>query len=159
MKARPWSCFYSVSQVYYNYNLSGATGLRIVIFRPSFFWDHTAIAVPPCHSLLFGLIKLKHSFLQIKRELVYILTSPLYKERYVITILMNLPHLSTSAYHPQDTALHIQGDYLLLKHLRRIQSMVLFSILLPLFRSLFVKRIRQKLLHQYSYKAYYMLRK
>jgi len=126
MKARPWSCFYSVSQVYYNYNLSGATGLRIVIFRPSFLLDLTAIAVPPCHSLLFGLIKLKHSFLQIKRELVYILTSPPYKEKYVNTILMNLPHLSISAYRPQDTVLRIQGDCLLPKHLRHIRSKALF---------------------------------
>ena len=69
--------------------------------------------------------------LQIKRELVYILTSPLYKERYITTNLMNLPHLPTSAYRPQDTTLHIQEDCLLPKHLRHIQSMVLFSILFP----------------------------
>ncbi len=29
-----------------------------------------------------------------------------YKERYVTTILMNLPHLPMSAYRPQDIALH-----------------------------------------------------
>ena len=51
---------------------------------------------------------------------------------------MNLLHLSMSAYHPQDTALHIQAGCLLLKHLRYIQSMALFSVLLPLFRSLSV---------------------
>ena len=33
--------------------------------------------------------------------------------------------------------------------------MVLFSIFLPLFRSLFAKHIRQKWLYQYSYGAYY----
>lgn len=37
-------------------------------------------------------------FLQIKRELVYILTSPLYKERYATAILMNLPHITIPAY-------------------------------------------------------------
>ena len=110
MKARLWSCFYSVSQVYYN--LSGAAELRIVIFRPGFLANLTVIVVTSRHSLLFRLIKLKHSFLQIKRELVHILTSPLYKERYVTTILMNLPHLPTSAYCPQDIALYIQGDCL-----------------------------------------------
>ena len=33
---------------------------------------------------------------------------------------MNLPHLPMSAYHPQDTMLHIQGVYLLPKHLSAI---------------------------------------
>ncbi len=37
-------------------------------------------------------------FLQIKRELVYILTSPLYKENYITIILRNLTHLPISAY-------------------------------------------------------------
>ena len=87
------------------------------------------------------------------------MTSPLCKEIYVTTIPMNLPHLPMSAYRPQDTALHIQEDCLLLKHLRHIQSMVLFSILFPLFRSLSVKHIRRKWLCQYSYGAYYMLHK
>ena len=70
------------------------------------------------------------------------MTSPLCKEIYVTTIPMNLPHLPMSAYHHQDTVLHIQEGGLLPKHLRHIQSMVLFSILFPLFRSLSVKHIR-----------------
>ena len=45
--------------------------------------------------------------------------------------LTNLLHPPTSAYFPQDTALYIRGAHLLPKHLRRIQSMVQFSILFP----------------------------
>ncbi len=67
------------------------------------------------------------------------MATSLHKEKYFTTILMNLPHLPTSAYHHQDIALHIQVGCLLLKHLRHIQSMVLFLILLPLFHSLSVK--------------------
>lgn len=43
-----------------------------------------------------------------------------------------------------------QGDCLLPKHLRHIRNMALYLILLPLFRSLSVKHIRQKQLRQYS---------
>lgn len=142
--------FYSVSQVCCNSSLSGATWLRIAISCPSFWAYLTVIAVPPCHSPLFRLIKLK-LFLQIRKEPVYVLTSSPYKENYLTIIPMSLPHLPMSAYNHQDIVLHIQGACLLPKHLGHIQSMVLLSILLPLFRSLFVKHIRQKWLHQYSF--------
>jgi hypothetical protein len=77
--------------------------------------------------------------------------SELLKERILIT------YPDDPAKNNDMAVLHIQEDYLLPKHLRHIRSMVLFLILLLLFRSLSVKYIRQKWLHQYCYGAYYML--
>ena len=78
------------------------------------------------------------------------MTVPIQKG-YVTTILMILPPLPIFEYCPQDIALHIRVVYLLLTHLRHIQSMALFSTFLLLCCNLSAKSSLHKYICQYCY--------
>ena len=78
------------------------------------------------------------------------MTVPIQKG-YATTSLMNLTPLPIFAYCPQDIALHIRVVYLLLTHLRHIQSMALFSTFLLLCCNLSAKSSQHKYICQYCY--------
>ena len=78
------------------------------------------------------------------------MTVPIQKG-YATTSLMNLPSLPIFAYCPQDIALHIRLVYLLLTHLRHIQSMALFSTFLLPCCNLSAKSSQHKYICQCCY--------
>ena len=78
------------------------------------------------------------------------MTVPIQKG-YATIILMILPTLTIFVYCPQDIALHIRVVYLLLTHLRHIQSMALFSTFLLLCCNLSAKSSQHKYICQYCY--------